>query len=135
MITDTTFTARGDVDPRVAELTELAAAERITFSIGLKVAIDFTLWLEDRGYVVDFRTGVAMRMELVEQVEAVTVTGEAVHHLIAPATDDDLEALIDEVYGKPGLGVEDSAGLFDERYDARYDGSIEDDHDWIRGGC
>lgn len=28
-------------------------------------------------------------------------------------TPDDLDALIDEVYGKPGLGVDDSAGLFD----------------------
>lgn len=67
---------------------------------------------------------------------------------LAPVTDADLDALIDEVYGKPGLGVEDSAGLFDDepwplqanermgaRYDDRYDGCIEDDHDWIRGGC
>lgn len=27
--------------------------------------------------------------------------------------DDDVDALIDEVFGKPGLGVEDSAGLID----------------------
>lgn len=113
MISDTTFTARGDADPRVAELSELAASEGLRFGIGLPAAIDFTLWLEDRGFVVDFRTGVAMRMELVEQVAEVTVTGEAVHHIIAPATDDDLDALIDEVYGKPGLGVEDSAGVYD----------------------
>lgn len=67
--------------------------------------------------------------------------GQAIDwHVTPPAalapvivTDADLDALLDEVYGKPGLGVEGSAGLFDD--DARYDGSIEDDYDWIRGGC
>lgn len=37
--------------------------------------------------------------------------------LTAMVGDDDVDALIDEVYGKPGLGVEDSAGLVD--YDAQ----------------
>lgn len=46
--------------------------------------------------------------------------------------DDDVDALIDEVFGKPGLGVEDSAGLVD------YDAELEDlldaraDADFIR---
>lgn len=48
-----------------------------------------------------------------------------VHWRVAPltpaapsVTDDDVDTLIDEVYGKPGLGVEDSAGLFDVMDDA-----------------
>ena len=42
-----------------------------------------------------------------------------------------VDALIDEVYGKPNLGVEDSAGLMDYYGD---DG-IEDDYAWIASGC
>lgn len=33
--------------------------------------------------------------------------------LLMPVTEADIDALLDEVYGKPGLGIEDSAGLFD----------------------
>lgn len=32
---------------------------------------------------------------------------------VVTVTDADVDALIDELYGKPGLGVMDSAGLFD----------------------
>lgn len=49
--------------------------------------------------------------------------------------DDEVEATIDEVMGKPQLGVEDSAGLMD--YDAEAD-DYEDylaDVEFIRGGC
>lgn len=53
-----------------------------------------------------------------------------VHWRVAPitepmvtVTDADVEALLDEVYGKPGLGVEDSAGLFDT-FD--YEGEADD---------
>lgn len=61
--------------------------------------------------------------------------------------DTQLDALMDEVDGKPGLGIEDSAGLFDfddepwplqpnERMaiSDRDFGSIEDDYDFIRHG-
>lgn len=67
------------------------------------------------------------------------VVGGIVHFDVAPLvslvppSDDDVDALIDGVMGKPGLGVADSAGLFD--YDEAEYGSIEDDHEWIRGGC
>jgi len=69
------------------------------------------------------------------------VAGGEVHWRIAPlvtVTDADIEALIDEVYAKPALGIEDSAGLLDI---IDYDGELEDqiegrlDEDfWARGG-
>lgn len=48
--------------------------------------------------------------------------------------DDDVDALIDEVYGKPGLGVEDSGGVVD--CDAEADDLLEAraDADFIRYG-
>jgi hypothetical protein len=51
--------------------------------------------------------------------------------VIVPA---DFEAWLDEQFGKPGLGVEDSCGLVDyddtELEDARMDEQF-----WARGGC
>lgn len=46
--------------------------------------------------------------------------------------DDDVDALIDEVYGKPGLGVDDSGGVVD--YDAELEDLLEAraDADFIR---
>lgn len=44
----------------------------------------------------------------------------------------DLAAILEEANAKPGLGVQDSAGLMD--YDDREFGSIEDDYEWIRMG-
>lgn len=52
-----------------------------------------------------------------------------VHWRVAPlvteplVSDADVDALIDEVFAKPGLGVEDSAGLFDV---IDYDGELVD---------
>lgn len=53
-------------------------------------------------------------------------------------TDADIDALIEEVYAKPGLGVEDSAGLLDM---VDYDEEAEDYEDYMadiefwRRGC
>lgn len=61
--------------------------------------------------------------ELATSILAVgRIVGGVVHWRIAPLPlmDDDVDALIDEVMGKPGLGIEDSAGLFD------FDGELED---------
>lgn len=84
------------------------------------------------------------------------VANGVVHFRIAPpvvvVTDADVDALVDEVFAKPGLGIQDSAGIVDAAAyfgfddDApslglvfgpadRYDGAIEDDADWIRQGC
>lgn len=68
------------------------------------------------------------------------VAGGSVHlrvaPLLPPVTDADLDALIDEVYGKPGLGVEDSAGLFDvaDEDTDEYEDDILDRLDWAKGG-
>lgn len=141
-------------DKRAEEIRQLVAEEGIT----LRMSIDMILWFEDRGYQVDFATGIAMKVE----VAAVTPLGRTINHLLSPAvetvTDADVDALIDEVYGKPGLGVEDSAGLFDHADDyamgalkavidetsldpAFYEAELQDlrdgmdDTDFFRHGC
>lgn len=98
---------------RADELRSLAAEE----GIKLPMPIDAILWFESQGYIVDLITGLASKVD----VEAVTPLGRTINHLMTPApaveyelVDADVEALIEEVYGKPGLGVDDSAGLFDE---------------------
>lgn len=57
--------------------------------------------------------------------------------LTVAVLDADVDALIDEVYGKPGLGVEDSGGLVDVDHDAEADDYAEYmmDAEWLRGGC
>lgn len=90
MICDTTYTARGDTDPRVAELQELATTQ----GLKIAVAIDMVLWLEDRGYVVDLCTGVAMRVS----IERVTPLGITINHLLSPVTDDDVEQTINGLF-------------------------------------
>lgn len=60
--------------------------------------------------------------------------------VIIPA---DIEATIEEVFGKPGLGIEDSTGLMD--YDALTQAELDeltdeyvdwqDDVAWLRWGC
>lgn len=111
------------IDPRITELQALARDE----GIQLPAHAELIVWLEDRGYVVDVTTGQAVKLS-----DAIpTASGLAVAYLLgdapAPALanvlDADLDALIDEVYGKPGLGVEDSAGIFD---DFDYDAELED---------
>lgn len=109
---------------RAEELRSLAAEEGIT----LPMPIDAILWFEERGYAVDLITGVAMKVE----VEAITPLGHTINHLLTPAiettTDAEVDALIDEVYGKPGLGVEDSAGLIDidEHDGAWYEAELQE---------
>lgn len=90
MIVNTTFTARGDADPRVAELQELAAVE----GIKLAMSIEMILWFEDQGVTVDLRTGVAMQVS----IERVTPSGRAVSHLLSPVTDDEVEQTIDGLF-------------------------------------
>lgn len=48
-----------------------------------------------------------------EQFATRVAQGKFARMIDAMVGDDDVDALIDEVFGKPGLGVEDSAGLFD----------------------
>lgn len=74
-IIDTTHTAYSPADPRVKEIQEFAAAEGIC----LPLPVVLILWFEDRGYVVDFKTGKAMRVS----VERVTASGKAVAHLLS----------------------------------------------------
>lgn len=76
-------------DPRVAELLELVAVE----GIRLRISIDVILWLEDRGYVVDLRTGIAMKVDIAR----VTPTGMAVNHLMTPPTEREIEQTLDSL--------------------------------------
>lgn len=52
--------------------------------------------------------------------------------IIAPADIAAINALFAEADSKPGLGVQDSAGLWDNELDYEY--AIEDDYEWIRMG-
>lgn len=97
MIVNTTFTARGDADPRVAELSEAAVVE----GFRLAMAIDMILWFEDRGVTIDLRTGV--KVALVDNAGMVEVfhatrSGFAVNHLLTPATDDEVEQTINGLF-------------------------------------
>lgn len=61
-------------DPRIAELQALAQSE----GLRLPMPVELILWLEDRGKVVDLRTGRVMRPTAV----APTASGKAVAHLL-----------------------------------------------------
>lgn len=70
-----------------------------------------------------------------------THTYDGAQVIIVPA---DIDDLIEEVFGKPGLGVEDSAGIVDympmskrEWRDAETEELCDgmDEEEWIRGGC
>lgn len=87
------------------------------------------------GDLVDYTLGYADA--LLAPIPAVAVAA----HEVAAQQLADLDALIDEVYGKPGLGVQDSAGLFDEPFGIDYAAELEelrdgmDDDMWhSRGG-
>lgn len=128
-------------DPRIAEILELCETEHIT----LRTSIDVVLWLEDRGYVVDLRTGVAMKVE----IAAVTRTGRTVNHLLSPAvattTAADMEATINGLFDQADdcapdgtlFTMIDAANEETEWYEARLQelrDAMEDD-EWNRRGC
>jgi hypothetical protein len=94
---DTTFTALTTIDQRAAEIRALVAAE----GIKLAIVVDIVLWFEDRGFMVDLHTGVAMQVEVV----GVTPLGRTINHLLAPVTDDDIEQTINSLFSEP---VDDS---------------------------
>jgi len=138
LLINTAATVRA-IDPRVTELQELAKSE----GIQLPMHAEQIVLLEERGYVVDMTTGDAVKL-----TDAIpTASGLAVAYLLgdtpSPALDAmndiELNALLEEVYGKPGLGAEDSAGLCDfDLFD--YDGELEDqiegrldNEDWATG--
>lgn len=77
-------------DPRATELRELAAVE----GLKIAVAIDLVLWLEDRGFVVDLRTGIAMQVS----IGRVTPSGKAVDHLLTQPSERDVEQTLDSVF-------------------------------------
>lgn len=120
------------IDPRVTELVAFAKAE----GIKLPLHAELIVWLEERGCVVDLVTGHAT----LPHVGTPTPSGRAVSYLwrdapssaLASVSDADLDALLEEVYGKPGLGVEDSAGLIDVDYDAELadlrEGMLDDEY-------
>ena len=115
MATPIRIKAHVATDPRAAELRELAASE----GIKLPLPIDMILWYEDRGYVVNLATGQATRADA---VRGVTSSGRAVAHLLSAGDTNpyvvevdraEIDALLEEVYGKPNLGIEDSAARLD----------------------
>lgn len=132
----TAIAARGDVDPRVAELEALVATE------GVKIAnVDMILWYEDRGYVVDLETGVAMKVT----ITGVTRSGIAVNHLLSPVTDQDVERTVNSLFSATSeecapegtLQAMIDAADEDSWYDARLQ-ELRDDMefgDFVRGHC
>lgn len=138
MICDTTYTARGDVDPRVAELREVAAEGGVKIHLSLDM-IGVILWYEDMGYVLDLQTGIAFSVteEDGRGVQA-TPSGMAVTHLLTPPSEREVEQTLEGVFSRLDDG-DLQAAIEDADRDICFydydDGSIEDDHDWIRRGC
>lgn len=100
MIVNTTFTARGDADPRVAELQEVAQAVGMQ-GMRLSIAISIALFYEDQGLVYDFRTGLAVALvddRGMEEVFQATRSGFAVNYLLTPVTDEDVEETINGLF-------------------------------------
>lgn len=100
-------------DPRVAEILELVAVE----GIRLRISIDIILWLEDRGFVVDLRTGVAMKVD----IASVTASGKAVSHLLTPVTERDIEQTLDSLFAAENVEECAPDGTLQRTIDAGHD--------------
>lgn len=114
MIINTTFTARGDADPRIAELREVEAAGGCKIRLTIDM-INVILWYEDMGYTLDLTTGIAYAI-VSEDERGIDATGSgvAVNHLLAPVTERDVEQTYDSLF---------AAGDYEE---CEPDGALQD---------